>query len=343
MKIKVDSIKSKLKKVPGTIMYTGNSDLKTAITHYQYSKDQFRIIDDLYNYSSEFKDWIRIDGFQDQPTITEFSRKIGVGTFFIEDIFNVAQRNKFNVAEDHLFVVLKYALMEEELSFRYISFIVKKNLIVTYSDYENLYAQNLLERIEENNALFNAHNENYLLYAMYDMIIDEQIDITKRLNIQLNEYELVILDSKKGIGNDLFKLHKNLVLLRNNAKSMVENLSPSDLLKTDLFSEEMDRYMNDLDDHIMNLIEKLNFNIEICNSLISMYSNQISNKTNEVMKILTVISVIFIPLSFFAGVFGMNFIHFDILKYENGVLLFFILSIAIVATMLVLFRRNKWL
>lgn len=338
-----DRIKSKSKEVPGSLIYTGTSTLDTKIMQYDYGEDFFEIAKTI-DFSNEYNNWISVEGFHNQEEIIKLAEKVNVSTFFVEDIFNVSQRNKYEIGEGLLFVVMKYPNIEkDQLSFRYLSIVVKESLIMTFSDHRDVYSENLLRRVKLNKAVFVNKEVSYLLYALYDMIIDDQLEIVKELNYLLNDYESRILDPDKHMGTNLYQAHKKLVKLRNNAKSLNDNLSPKDLAETTFFNKDTKGYLNDLEDHVMNLYEKTNMTIEVCNSLITMYSNQISNKTNDVMKMLTVISVIFIPLSFFAGVFGMNFIHFSILDYRYGIELFFAISFIIVLGMLGWFKYKDWL
>lgn len=333
-----------MRKDPRKIEYTGFSELETKIKHYRYSDSTFEEISDLFELDDDKSDLIIIEGFKNQKQILDLTRKINVHHFFVQDIFHVNQRNKVEVVENQVFMILKYPIIEQDnLKFRYISFLLQKALIVVFTDYENDYMKILLDRVSKNTALFTSYDESYIIYAVYDIIIDQQLDIADNLRQELEEIEGIIMETNDSISKDLYRLHKNLVQLRNNAQSLNKNLSPKELLSNGLLNPNIEPFILDLEDHIVNLVEKLNTSIEICNSLITMYSNYISNKTNEVMKILTIISVIFIPLSFLAGVFGMNFTSFAVLEFKYGLALFFGFSLFTVVMMLFWFKHNKWI
>jgi magnesium transporter len=340
----MNKIEKIFRKPPGTIVYTGNSSLSTNITHYVYGENSLSTNDDLYNLSEDMTDWISVEGFNDINQIKEFCVNLGIDHLTIEDIFNVTQRNKFEVLDDHLFAVLKYISLENDVqTFKYISFIIKKDCIITFSDYTNPFVKEILERIKNDKALISKYYEDYLFYAIYDIIVDDQMEYLKHISDRLNEYESKVLDVNSSTGNKIYKMHRDLVILRNNIISLEENMAPEKLLETEYISDEISKYFTDLEDHLHNLYEKSNTLIEVCNSLIMLYSNQLSNRTNEIMKTLTIMSVIFIPLSFLAGVFGMNFTNFAILQDRYGLLIFGIISVIIPIVMLLYFKHKKWL
>ena len=287
---------------------------------------------------------IVIEGFQNKEKILSLAKRFGIDDFFVEDIFNVNQRNKFETTIDQTFIVLKYANLEQDdLEFRRVYFVLKKGLVLVFTDYENNYVNLLLERINSNIAMFTSYDESYIVYTIYDMIIDEQLEMVRHFKLGLEDLESTVMETNKKDVHDLFVLHKHFVRLRNNVSSLHENVSAKEVLQTEFFNQNLIPYAMDLEDHIFNLKEKLNTNIELCNSLITMYSTQISNKTNEVMKTLTIISVIFIPLSFIAGVFGMNFEYFNILQNQNGLLIFGLTSLVIAVGMMIWFKIRKWM
>lgn len=334
----------KEKKLPKTMVYTGNSDLDTRIAHYRYSKSSFEQLDHVNEPSDEHSDLIVVEGFKNKDEVIKLASTFQVNEFYVEDIFNVTQRNKIEVSDDQAFIVLKYALIvQDTLQFRRIYFILKKGLILVFTDYENHYVNTLLERVKNNIAMFTSYDESYIVYAIFDMIIDEQLEMTRVLKIELEDLESNIMSPSKTMSKDLFNLHKQFVQLRNNVSSLSENVSLNKVRQSEFFHDNLHPFISDLDDHISNLRERLSTNIEVCNSLINMYSTLISNKTNDVMKTLTIISVIFIPLSFVAGVFGMNFVNFNLLQNPNGLVIFGVFSVLIVIGMLMWFKYRKWL
>lgn len=335
---------NKAKKLPKTMIYTGNSNLDTKIAHYRYTKTSFEQMESVIEPSDDYNDMVVVEGFQDKERILELSKKFKVNEFFVEDIFNVTQRNKYELIDDQIFIVLKYAFIENDnIDFRRIYFILKKGLVILFSDYENTYVNLLLERISKKIAMFTSYDESYIVYTIYDMIIDEQIEMTRLYKLELEDMESMIMQSNSSLSNDLFSLHKQFVKLRNNVNSLSENVSIREIIKSDFFHQNLLPFASDLEDHMFNLKEKLATNIDVCNSLITLYSTQISNRTNDVMKTLTIISVIFIPLSFITGIFGMNFVKFDLLQNQYGLIFFGLISISIVVGMLLWFKLRKWI
>lgn len=344
MRLLNTNISSKMRKQPKTMLYTGDSDLETKIVHYRYTKNSFVNLENIEEPSDDSCDMIVVEGFENKEGLIDLANKFGINDFYVEDIFNVSQRNKINTTDNQIFIVLKYAtLQDNDLEFRRIYFILKKGLVLLFTDYENNYINILLERINNNTAVFTTYDESYIIYTIYDMLVDEQLEMSRILKQELEELEIDILQSTNQQSEELFTIHKQLVQLRNNARSLAEYVSPKEILKEKLFNQDLNPFIIDLEDHIFNLQEKLHNNIDVCNTLITMYSTKISNRTNDVMKTLTIISVIFIPLSFLAGVFGMNFTNFSLLQNEFGLIIFVSVSLFIAFGMLLWFRHKKWL
>lgn len=332
------------RKIPGSATYTGNSSLATTITHYQYKDYLFEKKEEFYNNDNSKTDWLVVEGFKDVESIKKLCTELGVHPLTIEDILNVSQRNKIEETDEYIFAVLKYpVLVNETVTYQYISIVLKENSITTFTDFKNPFIQEIESRIGNKLSLISTKNEDYLFYVLYDMIVDDQISILNGLTNTLEDYESTVLEMDGKMGSKIYTLHKELVLLRNNVKSLRDNVNPMKLLLSKFISNDLNVYLQDVDDHINNLMERANNAIEVCNSLISLYSNELSNKTNAIMKTLTIMSVIFIPLSFLAGVFGMNFVEFEILQYPYGLEVFLGFSVLLVGLMLYYFKKKDWL
>ena len=331
-------------KPPGTIVYTGDVQKKTEITHIQYSQNKVIIHDDLKDFSNEFIDWISIEGFSDSERIKQLCLNLGVDNLTIEDIFNTNQRIKFEVFETHIFSVFKYYYLDASGTVQndYISILLFNNKVITFSESFNRFKNDILNRLKNKNLQISKLHEDYLFYVIYDMMVDDEWELYHHLYLKLEQLESNIMSLDRKDQVDLYNIRKNLVFLKNQMTNNLDYASPKGLLKNGLFNAYLKKYLTDLEDHLINLKEKILTALEEVNNLYDVYSNNVSNKSNEIMKTLTIFSAIFIPLSFLAGIFGMNFINFPILTNQNGLLIFAIISILIPVVMLIYFKIKKW-
>lgn len=334
----------KLRKPPGTVVYTGQVNRQTTITHIQYSENKLVIHDDLKPFSPESVDWVSVEGLSDAEKIKKLCADLSVDSLIVEDIFNTNQRNKFEIFNDYIFSVMKFAYLDNinQVRYDYISLLLFNNKVITFSEDENRFKNEIIMRLKDKNLQISKLHEDYLFYVIYDMIIDEELNVYHHLNAELEHLEdgIMMLDKKDQI--ELYNIRKHLVFLKNHTTNTLEYASPKSLLQNKLFNSYLTKYFEDLEDHIINLKDKASLALEAINNLYEVYSTNVSNKQNEVMKTLTIFSAIFIPLSFIAGIFGMNFINFPILKNHYGLLIFTGICILIPVIMLIYFKKKKW-
>ncbi len=331
-------------KPPGTIIYTGHEQKITEITHIQYSEQKVLIHETLKSFSDQYIDWICVEGLSDTEKIKRMCLDLEVDNLIIEDIFNTNQRNKFEVFPNYIFSVFRFYDLDSEnhVQTDYISILLFKNKVITFSENSNRFKNDIINRLNDKTLQISKLHEDYLFYVIYDMIVDEEWNVYHYLSLSLEQLESNILNLDKNDQVVLYNIRKHLVFLKNQTVSSLDNTAPKSLLKIDLFNPYLKKYLTDLEDHLMNLKEKTITALEEINNLYDVYSNNVSNKSNEIMKTLTIFSAIFIPLSFIAGIFGMNFINFPILQNQNGLLIFSIICILIPMIMFFFFKFKKW-
>ncbi len=334
----------KLRKPPGTVIYTGKETKPTTITHIKYSENQILIFEDLQPFSSEQVDWISVEGLSDAERIKNLCLGLNVDTLIIEDIFNTNQRNKLEIFDNYIFSVFKFLYLDKEnqVKYDYISILLFDNIVITFSEVENRFKNEIITRLKDKNLQISKLHEDYLFYVIYDMIIDEELNVFHSLNLLLEHLEDNILNLGKKDQINLYNIRKYLVFLKNHTTNLQEYAAPISLMENVLFNSYLEKYFEDLSDHIINLRDKSIISLDSINNLYEVYSNNVSNKANEIMKTLTIFSAIFIPLSFIAGIFGMNFINFPILQNDSGLIIFSAICILIPVIMLIYFKKKKW-
>jgi len=328
---------------PEYFYYTGEHNLDTTIRHLQYNLKEFSEFREKVSLKDDSVDWIIVEGLSDVEAITKFCQEFEVDNLTIEDILNVNQRNKIELYETYIFAVQKYTYVEEsELKTDYISILLFKDKLVTFSEKNNLFIDNIFARIQTPNSLLRKYNHDYLFYVIYDIITDETLNVYHHIADEVSTLEESLLSLNRDDELKLYKLRKELVYIRNYSEQIEDNLFDNKALMLRIKDEKTNKYYEDLQDHIVNLNEKVRTELELLKGIFDMYMNNNSHKMNQIMKTLTIFSAIFIPLSFLTGIFGMNFVNFPILFNENGLLIFFGVSILIPISMLFYFKKNRW-
>lgn len=328
---------------PESFLYTGDADCKTSIKHLQYDSKDFSEFDKLVALKDNAVDFIIVEGLKDVEKITSFCHEYNVDNLTIEDIFNVNQRNKIEVFETYVFAVQKYTYVEDsKLKTDYISMLLFEDKLITFSEKHNLFINTILSRIKNPNSLLRQYKHDYLFYVIFDIITDEIQNVFHYIVQKVDKLEESLLTLGREDELLLYNLRKELVYMRNYSDQIRENLFNNTVLMKLIMKDQTSKYYEDLEDHVVNLNEKVKTELELLKGIFDIYMNNNSHKMNQIMKTLTIFSAIFIPLSFLTGVFGMNFTNFPVLRNEYGLLLFLLISIMIPTGMLIYFKKNKW-
>ncbi len=327
---------------PQTLLYTGKYQQPTQITHIQYNKDSVEKFNQLQALIDDKVDWIIVEGLTDIAIVKQLCQDLNVDPLVIEDIFNVQQRNKIELYQDYVFSVHKYAFVNQtNPQTDYISMLLFEDKLITFSERNNLFVDDVLKRLENPESMLRKHGIKYLFYVLHDMMVDESLNLLSELERQIEELENRLLSISRKDEVYLYRLRRDLLFLRNLSNQFLENIYREDAIKR-LYQPSIKKYYDDLKDHLINLKEKTVFNIDVVHHFYDMHLNNISHKTNAIMKTLTIFSAIFIPLSFIAGVFGMNFVQFPILQSDYGLVYFALICLSIITVMLLYFLRKKW-
>lgn len=338
---------------PGTLTYTGAATGPTKIRLFQYNKEEI-IIHEKEDVSSISKklsnskvNWIDVVGFEDINKIRELGALFQIDQLTLEDLLNTGQLPKIEEREDYQYITLKLVnvLSEENMfSFTHYSLIIKGNVLITFSEKPNTIFKNIEDRLQNNVSALRNSSTNYLSYRIIDTIVDNYyLDLEWFTNILSNlETELVENPSKTHI-HVILTFKKQWLVLRKAIFPFKESLRRVSRLESDFMHSAGKYYIQDLNDHLQSISETMEILRESLNNLMDLYSSTLSNKMNEVMKMLTIVSTIFIPLTFIAGVYGMNFQNMPELSWKNGY--FYTLGIMVlvgITTVLFMIRR-KWL
>jgi magnesium transporter len=265
----------------------------------------------------------------------------------MEDILNTDQRPKYDDGIDHDVFILKMIQYDEiarQMSSEQLTLILGKGYVLTLQEQTADVFNPVRERIRTAKRTSRIFDSDYLAYALLDTIVDNYIHITEEIGRDIESMEdRLFTDSDKALVEEIYRLKTELSFLRKSVRP-VKDLT-RDLLKSEnsLFQEKYSHFLKDLDDLITQATEA----IELYNAMISdhlnIYSTNVNNRINEVMKVLTIFASIFIPLTFLAGIYGMNFEHIPELSFKYSYLIFWIVVIGVGIGLLIYFKRKKWL
>ena len=305
---------------PGTV-YIDEHSLEPRITLYTYHANTYKVkeIDHLADIKrlatdSTLNYWVEVKGFKSVELFETLVNEYKINKLIVEDITTTYQRPKFEEYGDYDFAISRMLFLDAEgnLENEQLSFILTKNILFTFQDKYEDCLQPIRKRLEIGKGNIRLGGSSYLMYALMDMIIDQYFTVLGAWSEELDTIEDRLLEKPdKSIMYDTQLIKRNLITLRRVA--WPERDKVNDMLRTDsnLIDEQSKVYIRDAYDHCIQIIDMIESLKEISASNIDMYLSIISNRMNEIMKVLTIISSIFIPLTFIAGIYGMNFSRED--------------------------------
>jgi len=346
-----------LKKVgssPGTLVHVGERKLdkvRLSVMHYTADSLVERTLDGVEEGLDLFKKgattWINIDGTHDVALMEEIGRRQGIHPLTLEDVLNTTQRPKSEVFDDYLFVVLKmlrYDTDEKSIASEQVSLILGENILISFQEAAGDVFEPVRERIRKGKGRIRGAGCDYLAYALIDAIVDHYFVILDHVGRRLEEMEESIDDHPDaGLLDEIHAVRRELIYLRKQVWPLRDIISLLLKEESSFFSDTTRLFIRDVYDHTIQTIDTIESFRDILSGLQDLYLSIISNRMNEVMKVLTVIATIFIPVTFVAGIYGMNFQHMPELGWRWGYPLFWIVTIVIVAGMLFFFRKRRWL
>ncbi len=348
-------LKSKLGMPPGTPVFTGTQKMAAVdIAAICYTEDDFcennpKTIEEVIETikKSTGVTWINIDGLHDSNAIEAICEFLEIHKLTVEDILNVGQRPKLEEYSHYIHAVLKEITLdpdEETIEHEQISFILKGNILITFQERTGDVFDGVRKRIREGKGTVRKRGADYLLYALLDNVVDHYFVVLETYGEKLDELETELLENPNK--DTLTKLHnfrRETLGLRRTVYPLREMVAAFEKLDEPVFSHSNKVFTRDLYDHTIKVIETVEIYRDMTSSLLDLYINSVSNKMNEVMKVLTIMTSIFIPLSFISGVYGMNFQYMPELSYKYGY--FIVLGVmAIVFVGIIMYlKRRKWL
>lgn len=292
--------------------------------------------------------WVMIEGLSDVNMIQTIGDAFGIHQLVLEDILNTHQRAKFEEYDNHLYIVLKCLQpqsSEFDVSYEQISLLVLDNFVFTFKEKQDELFSPLQQRLRNPGSRLRSLGSDYLTYAILDIIVDQNFVLIDSLDDVISELEDQLLQAELNNEtlNTIQKLKREVISIRRHISPLREMIAGMLRSESPLINEKTHIYLRDVYDHSIRVIESIESYREILTGLLDIYISNVSNKMNEVMKVLTVFASIFIPLTFLAGIYGMNFEYMPELKWKWAYPVLWIAFILIPLVLLVYFKRRKWL
>jgi len=343
---------SKLGLPPGTVIEAAKSDQKTIITVFDYDTKNFqekevKQVDECFPFKeSPTITWINIEGINPQ-IIQSIDEYYGVHPLVSEDIVSSGQRPKMEDYGDYFFIVLKMIYFSEktnEIIDEQISLILGTNFVISIQEKEGDVFDPIRIRIRESKGRIRTMGADYLAYALLDAVVDNYYIILEKRGAELEKLEDAIMDNvHDGIGHEIHQIKRDVIYLRKQIWPLREVISGMQRNETKLIKKQTGLYLRDVYDHTIQVIDTIESFRDMLSGLHDSYLSSISNRMNEIMKVLTIFAAIFIPLTFMAGIYGMNFEFMPELKWKYGYFILLGLMAGGGLGMLAYFKKKKWI
>jgi len=340
---------------PGSLIHIGSiPEHETRISVIDYSTETvaekvIESVSELLPYrDSDTVTWINVEGLADTSVIKDIGEMFGIHQLVLEDILNTHQRPKFEEFDGYLFIVLKALLSEGKefsVSYEQISILVLEKLIFTFKEKKDEVLAPVQQRIRTSKGRFRSLGPDFLTYSILDAIIDQNFILIDALDEAITVIEDQLLDGEPGNAtlNSIQRLKREIVGARRFISPIRELVSQMLRSESPLIDEKTHIYLRDVSDHVIRIIESIELHRDITSGLLEIYISSVSNRMNEVMKVLTVFASIFIPMTFLTGIYGMNFAYMPELNWHWAYPALWCVFISIPTVLLVYFKRKKWL
>lgn len=315
----------------------------------QFQERQITEIEDCLQLRSEpTVTWINVDGIEDINTVLKLGKVFGLHDLVIEDIVTAWQRPKFEDYEEYIFVVFKMLTYNERtksLDTENVSIVLGDNFVLSFQEKVGDVFEQIRNRIRAAKGRIRKMGCDYLVYSLIDATVDHYFDIMEKIGERIEVLEdHVVTEPGSETLQEIHDLKTDMLFLRKSVWPLREVINNLQKTESDMIKNGTTLYLRDVYDHTIQIIDTIESYRDTVSSMLDVYLSSVNNRMNAIMKVLTIIATIFMPLSFFTGVYGMNFDHFPELHakwaYPFG---FWLVVIIVVSLMLFYFKKKDWL
>lgn len=354
-KKKINRISEKTGMAPGTLLHIGSRQLKDAsIQMRQYNSEEIKLTEytsslDQIKYDCKDKDfvsWIHFSGI-DISAYENLGKQFDIHNLTLEDVLNSDLRPKFEDLDHYSFLSLKLMIPKlGDYKFQSVSvnIILGENYVISFMDSNHAVLDSLRSRIENSTRRIRLKGADYLFFAVADTIVDNYFHLIENWNDQLNQLEEFIeKEDSDLVPRKIQDFKKQIMKARRGILPLKEAYDLLIQSESDLFVEENVKYFRDTQDHILFVIDQLDYLRDYLSNIRDTHQSEQNNQLNKTMKLLTLIATIFIPLTFLAGVYGMNFKYMPELEWKYGYFSIIVIMILVAIGMIWYFRKKRWL
>ena len=291
--------------------------------------------------------WINVDGVHDAQLIDKIGTCYGIHPLTLEDIVYVAQRPKLEDYDEYIFIVLKmltYNDKEKTTQIEQVSVLLGNNFVISFQEREGDVFNFIRERIRNAKGRIRKMKADYLAYSLIDAIVDHYFLVLEKIGERVEALEEELLsDPKPETQHTIHNLKRETIFLRKSVWPLREVINNLVRGESKLINKSTEIYLRDVYDHTIQIIDTIETLRDMASGMLDLYLSSLSNRMNEVMKVLTIIATIFIPITFIAGIYGMNFEYMPELKWPWGYAGVWGVFVLVILLMVIYFKRKRWL
>jgi magnesium transporter len=300
---------------------------------------------------SDSTTWVHVSGHPDEAVLRKLAESFGLHMLALEDILNTGQRPKVEKFDDLLFVIMCLPEMAgDHVAIAQVAIFVGKRFIVSFCEADIGDFQSIVDRLQQPASRLRSRGVDFLLYSMLDIVVDQGFPVLEDFGSRLDDLEMDVLDAAdRATLESIQTLKRELIMLRGKLWSHREVVNQLQRDEDDFISSGTQVYLRDCYDHAIQIIDLLEIYREMTAGMLEIYLSTVSNRMNDIMRLLTVIATVFIPLTFIVGVYGMNFdpqagpLSMPELQQPFGYVVVWLIMIIIAGLMLAYFHRKRWL
>ena len=346
--------KERLGQRPGIVIKKDEEHEPVSLALIQYTEEEIHFLDPenwqeaagIIENNPDKNHWLNINGLNDSELLTGLGERFQIHNLLLEDIQSLDQRPKYEDHENFLSFIMKmisFDTDDKSIESEQVSILLGKNVVMTFQERKGDVFDSIRVRLGNGTTQIRKFGASYLFYALADAIVDHYFIVLESISDHLTELETRVLDNPhKSILNEIFRYKRELIFFRRSVWPLREAIFTLIRDKSSVISKNVMPYWRDLYDHAIQVIDTTEIFREVVTGVLDVYYTNVSNKMNDVMKVLTIFSTIFIPLTFIAGVYGMNFQYMPELDEKVAYPVVWVVMIAVAIEMLIFFKRKKW-
>ena len=340
---------------PGTIVHFGErKQEESTISFFSYNENVCiektkTTFEEILNFKKDLStvEWININAIHDTRLIEKIGAAYNLHSLLLEDIVSTHQRPKIDEYDNCLYVVIRMLYFDEinnEIKTEQISFVLQEGTVISFQEKEGDVFDYVRNRLRQSKGRIRKSGSDYLLYALLDSIVDNYFIILEKVGDKIEAVETELFENpNETTSHQIHQIKQEMIYLKKSIWPLREVINSLNKSEHSLIKPGIKVFMKDLYDHIIQIIDTTETYRDILSGMLDMYLSSVSNKMNQVMKVLTIIATIFIPLTFIAGVYGMNFDYMPELRWKYGYLMVWIIMLAVFIGMIYYFKKKKWI